>query len=100
MAINYYLDTAPNIDAGINWPYGNDAIAVTPSDTVLLQDGDGNYLKAILYVGGTGNVKVLTAYGNTITFNGVPAGSFIPCLVAQVFNTGTTATDMVAIIRR
>ena len=51
----------------------------------------------VLYVGVTGDVKVKTAAGNDVVFTGVPAGSFMPVQVTQVFATGTTATNIVAL---
>lgn len=52
---------------------------------------------SVIYVGVTGNVKVLTAQGDTVTFTAVPAGNVIPVQVVRVFSTGTTATALVAI---
>lgn len=45
-----------------------------------------------LYVGGTGNVSVVTIGGDQITFNGVPAGTTLPIQVKKLRLTGTTAT--------
>jgi len=56
----------------------------------------------VLYVGGAGDVHVLTAGGDEVTFKGVPAGTFIPVQVTKVFNPTsatplTTATDIIAL---
>jgi len=52
----------------------------------------------VLYVGGTGDLKVTTAGGDEITFKGIPAGSFLPVQVLKVFGgTATTATDIIAL---
>jgi hypothetical protein len=45
-----------------------------------------------LYVGGTGNVSVITIGGDQITFAGVPAGTTLPIQVLKLRATGTTAT--------
>jgi hypothetical protein len=45
-----------------------------------------------LYVGGTGNVSVVTVGGDIIVFNGVPAGTTLPIQVVKLRSTGTTAT--------
>jgi hypothetical protein len=45
-----------------------------------------------LYIGGTGNVSVITLGGEQITFNGVPAGTTLPIQVLRLRATGTTAT--------
>ena len=51
----------------------------------------------VLYVGVAGDVKVKMAGGNDVVFKTVAAGSFLPINVIQVFETGTTATDIVAL---
>lgn len=61
------------------------AAAVTPHDT------NANEYKA-LYVGGAGNVAVRTKGGQTVTFSGATAGSFLWIEVDRVLATGTTAT--------
>ena len=70
----------------------DNAAAVTPNDSSDLT----NTARA-LYVGGTGNVKVDTAAGDTVTFSSVPAGAIIPVRVKRVYSTGTTATNIVAL---
>ena len=51
----------------------------------------------MLYVGGGGNLKVLTVGGDEVTFVNIQDGSFIPIQVLRVYATGTTATNIVAI---
>jgi hypothetical protein len=55
------------------------------------QAGLGN-TGCFLYIGGTGNVSVITLGGEQITFNGVPAGTTLPIQVVKLRATGTTAT--------
>ena len=76
------------------------AAAVTPSDTVDIpsvstQRGIGNN-GCVLYVGGFGDVRVLTAGGDDVTFVGINGGTFVPVQVLKVFATSTTATSIVA----
>lgn len=71
----------------------SDAAAVTPSDSVFFTS-----MARALYVGGVGNVTLVTALGATVTFTAVPAGTTIPLRCARVNATGTTATNMVALI--
>jgi len=59
---------------------------VTPADSDL-----ATFSRA-LYVGGTGDVSVITTGGSTITFSAVPAGTILPVRCRQVKSTGTTAT--------
>lgn len=47
-----------------------------------------------LYVGGAGNVSVVTVGGDQINFLGVPAGTTLPIQVRQLRATGTTATTV------
>ena len=81
-----YSPTFPQYPAG--------AFAITTlSDTVNLQN------VAVIYVGGAGNIKVTTANGDVVTFNGVLAGTVLPVQVLRVWSagSGTTATNLVGI---
>jgi len=60
------------------------------------QAGNGQ-TGAFLYVGGTGNVSIVTLGGDTIIFNGVPAGTTLPIQAIQLRLTGTTATAINAL---
>lgn len=46
----------------------------------------------VLYVGGAGNLTVITIGDDRVLFNAVPAGSFLPVQVKQVLASGTSAT--------
>jgi len=74
---------------GLDSP-ARDAAAVTPSDTV-----DLNPVCRSLWIGVSGNVKVLTSKGDTVTFVGV--SGVLPVCVKRVFATDTTATSIVAL---
>ena len=52
---------------------------------------------AILYVGGSGNIKLTTASGSVLSFNGLNAGTFVPVQTIRVWSTGTTATNILAL---
>lgn len=67
------------------------AAAVTPSDTVPLP-----FASKRLFVGGAGNVALVTTGGAMVTYTGVPAGFYLQVRAATVKATGTTATDIVA----
>lgn len=69
----------------------SDASAVTTSDTTVLIGVKG------LWIGGTGNVSVVTFNGNTVTFTAVPSGVLLPIAVTKVRATGTTATNILAL---
>jgi len=51
----------------------------------------------VLYVGNLGDVKVKTSGGDVVTFQNLSNGQFIPVQVSQVFETGTTATGLIAL---
>jgi hypothetical protein len=74
------------------------AAAVTPSDTVNIPAVTGGTNNGcVLYVGGTGTLKVTTIGGDDVTFTGVPTGTFIPVHVVKVWATGTSATSIIGI---
>jgi hypothetical protein len=70
-----------------------DIMASGESYTLYADDNNG----CVLYVGNTGNVRVLTAGNDDVTFVGIPSGSFVPVQVKRVYATDTTATDIVAL---
>jgi hypothetical protein len=76
------------------------AAAVTPSDTVnipSLASATTVNNGCVLYIGGAGDLRVLTAGGDDVTFTGVLAGTFLPVQVVRVFNSTTTATNLLAL---
>lgn len=79
------------------------AAAVTPSDTLnipSLASATTVNNGCVLYIGGAGDLKVMTAGGDIVEFIGVLAGTFLPVQVVRVFATGTTgaaATNILAL---
>jgi len=69
------------------------AFAVTPSDSVDLPAP-----ARALYIGGSGNIKINDSGNGAVTFVGVAAGSILPVMARRVYATGTTATNIVALI--
>ncbi len=69
-----------------------DCFAITKHDT-----DDFAFMVRGIYVGGTGNVVVVTPSGAAITFVGVPAGAVLPVKAKRVNSTNTTATSMVGL---
>jgi hypothetical protein len=69
------------------------AFAITPSDTVPLE-----FFSRAIYVGGAGNISVVMLDDSTIPFAGLVAGSILPIRVKRVNSTGTTATNLVALL--
>jgi hypothetical protein len=71
--------------------YPAGAFSITGNDSANLQN------VAVVYVGGSGAVKVTTANGDVVTFSGLLAGTVIPVQVLRVWSTGTTATSLIGI---
>jgi hypothetical protein len=72
---------------------GTDAFAITPHDSTNFNEN----CRAI-YIGGAGNIVVVTKAGNAVTFTGVLAGTILPVRAMRVNSTNTTATNLVGII--
>jgi hypothetical protein len=68
--------------------------AITPNDATELQ-----YVPKALYIGGAGNVSILAQEDSApVTLTAVPSGTIIPVRARIVRSTGTTATNIVALI--
>lgn len=84
---------ADNFDtyrAGLSDPL-TDGVAVTPSDSTVLTT------TRAVFVGGAGNLSVVTSAGTTLTLTGVTAGTVLPLRVTKVRSTSTTATNIAAL---
>lgn len=75
----------------------NDRIACTPSDFDGTEFSIFKPMSGLLYVGGAGDLAVVTDGGDAVTFSAVPAGSFLPVHIKQVKATDTTATEILAL---
>ena len=64
---------------------------ITPEDETYTTPTRG------LYVGGSGDVKVIMQNGTTVTFAGLAAGVIHPICCVLIFDTDTNATDIVAL---
>lgn len=69
----------------------SDGAAVTPSDTELLPVASKR-----LWIGGAGNVSLVTVRGTALTYTAVPAGTYLQVRAQQVKATGTSASNIVA----
>lgn len=81
-------DTGSVLDAP-----ATDAFAITPHDSTNFNEN----CRAI-YIGGAGNIVVVTKQGNAVTFTGVLAGTILPIRAMRVNSTNTTATSLVGLI--
>lgn len=67
---------------------------ITPDD-----DADLGQVPRAIYVGAGGDVAVQGQLDDeAVTFKGVPAGTTLVIAPARVLDTGTTATDLVALV--
>lgn len=66
--------------------------AITPSDTL-----DLNNVSRALYVGTSGDLRLILVDGGTITLSGVQAGTIYPVRVRRVLASGTTAGNLVGL---
>ena len=70
-----------------------DHYVVVPSDTV-------NFIAPFrgVYVGGAGNISIVSLAGTAITYTGVLVGTVLPVCGARVNATGTTATLLIGLV--
>jgi len=66
-----------------------EAVAITTSDTESNAYGS-------IYVGGAGNVSVVTEGGQTVTFTAPPVGTILPIRTSKV-TAATTATLLIGL---
>ncbi len=85
------MDEFESTTPGISGPAEN-VDAVIPNDSADLA-----LATRALYVGGFGNVAVVTVGGSDVIFAEVAAGSVLPVRVRRVKATGTTATAILGL---
>ncbi len=71
----------------------SDTFSITPHDST-------NFTKLCrgIYVGGAGNITLITAKGTVQLFTAVPVGWILPVRATRVNSTGTTATALVGLV--
>jgi hypothetical protein len=84
------IDKFASFGGGLDSPF-TDGEPITPSDNNEL-----TYVTRSIWVGGAGNVALLTVSGATLTFANFGPG-WLHGRIRKVLNTGTTATNMVAV---
>lgn len=70
---------------------GSRAASVTPNDSTDFEETRG------VYVGTSGDLKVIMSDGGTVTFVGLAAGIVHPLQVTRIYSTGTDADDILAL---
>lgn len=84
-------DTFYSSNVGLASPFVH-AFAITASDSTDL----ANVTRAI-YVGGGGNIALITAGGETVTITGALIGFVYHIRATRVLSTGTSATNLVGL---
>jgi hypothetical protein len=69
---------------------------VTVGDSYVLYNGQNNN-GCVLYIGSPGDIKITTVGGDDVVFAALLAGQFIPVQTLKISETGTTATEILAL---
>ena len=64
---------------------------ITPDDNVDLPQTAN-----AIYIGGDGDIVLVSPDGSTLTFTGLLAGNILPWKAKRILATGTTATGLIA----
>ena len=83
-------------------PFEHHAVGLTApaTDAQAIAPSDGTDLPVVtraIFVGQSGNLRVVTAGGDTVVLANVLAGVIYPIRAARVLQTGTTASDLVGL---
>lgn len=80
----------------------DDWFTIAPSNTVDFKDDSTNnpngYTIASIFVGGAGNVELVSPNGTVKVFTGIAAGTFLPVIAKRVNAANTTATLMLGLV--
>lgn len=74
----------------------NYAAFVLSGQEYIIFNGENNN-GCVLYIGGAGDIAVTTIGGDEVIFNALLAGQFVPVQTLKVSQTGTIATDILAL---
>ena len=86
------------------WGIPADTVSSPATDCFAVVPSDADDLAIVpkgIYVGTGGDVRLIgigASGGNPALFRNVPSGSLLPVRARRVLATGTTATDLVAMI--
>ena len=88
--------TVTNVDSATQLSLNANIMTATNAYTLYSGTNTaGSTEPCVLYIGTSGNIKVVTAGGDEVTFVGV--SGFFPVQVIRVLSAGTTATNIVAL---
>ena len=87
------ITTAVDISGGgLGQPLSH-VMPIIPDDGTDLQ-----FIPRGIYIGGEGNLTLLTIGGTIGVFVGLSAGTILPIRAIRVYATGTTATNLLCLI--
>lgn len=69
-----------------------DCSPITGNDTVAL-----TRTTSAIYIGGGGNINVQFQSGNSAIFTGLAIGTFLKVNATKIWQTGTTANNLIAL---
>lgn len=69
-----------------------DCLPITPSN-----DTDFKVEARAIFIGVGGDIRIRTQSGNTVTFKNLVSGYILPVQVVRVYQTGTTASELIAL---
>ncbi len=79
-------------------PVGVSEIQPARSAVDIVPNNDASFTRTRgLYIGTTGDIRIVMAKGATVTFVAITAGIIHPLSVVQVLATGTTATNIIGL---
>jgi hypothetical protein len=69
---------------------------IIAADAYIVYNGQNNN-GCVLYIGGLGDIAITTIGGDEVKFTALLAGQFVPVQTLKVSETGTGATDILAL---
>lgn len=91
--------TVVNVSSETTLTLNADIFLAFPEDFVIYtgNSNTGSHTPCVFFVGGAGNVNVVTEGGDTVLLKGLANGQFIPVSVTRILKTETDATYIVAL---
>ncbi len=86
------------MDEYADFVHGLDAPAKDGFDIIPDDGADLERVTRAVHVGSAGTVRVTLMSGAVVTLSGLSAGALLPVRARRVHATGTTASDLVALL--
>lgn len=92
---NFLGSVITNVDSETTLTLANNVFTGTTKTYVIYAGGNNN--GCVLYVGSSGDLKITTVGGDVVSLVGISGGQFIPIHVSKVWDSGTSAGDIIAL---